>query len=198
MMKEGGHYIKANKEDTNKMEHGVDCGSDDSADSDALQLFELPKRKLVRPMSSTLRRKVHKNDNTCFLTLKACCRMFAAVTVPLLIAVFVVSTVLCLSFLLIGIAGMKQEIRMLHSRIKNFDAAEKNFLEKKEQLRRQFRDKLNNLMNYQNEIKQMQDSINKIHRQVDQLNSTVLSLKLQPNKERYLQNWGINNRPNTV
>ena len=41
MMKEGGHYIKANKEDTNKMEHGVDCGSDDSADSDALQLFEL-------------------------------------------------------------------------------------------------------------------------------------------------------------
>ena len=57
--KEGGHYVKANNNDS-KMEHGVhNVGdSDDSKDSDTLQLFELPKRKLVRPISSSLRRKV--------------------------------------------------------------------------------------------------------------------------------------------
>ena len=57
--KEGGHYVKANNNDS-KMEHGVHNGgdSDDSKDSDTLQLFELPKRKLVRPISSSLRRKV--------------------------------------------------------------------------------------------------------------------------------------------
>ena len=58
-MKEGGNYVAANGKDNFQI-GGMDQegDSDDSKDSDAIQLFELPKRKLVRPISSSLRRKV--------------------------------------------------------------------------------------------------------------------------------------------
>ena len=89
-----------------------------------------------------------RETNKCWSTTRECCRIFASVTVPLLIAVLVVSTVLCLAFLLIGIAGLKQEMTILKSRVNNYDAAEKNFLEKKELLRKQFQSKLNNMNKY--------------------------------------------------
>jgi len=182
VVKEGGHYVKANKEESSKMEHGVPCDSDDSKDSDTLQLFELPKRKLVRPISSSLRRKV-RETNKCWATTKECCRVFASVTVPMLVAVFVVSTVLCLAFLLIGIAGMKQEISILKSRIKNFDAAEKNFLEKKEQLRKGFQDKLNNMNKYQTELQLLKNSVNRVHFSIAGLNTTIHSFHRKPTPE---------------
>ena len=58
-VKEGGEYVAANGD----FNLGHDVYSDESKDSDALQLFELPKRKLVRPLSHALRRKVRPNNN---------------------------------------------------------------------------------------------------------------------------------------
>lgn len=183
-MKDGGNYVMANgKEDLLKNNRlGMDQDSDDSKDSDAVQLFELPKRKLVRPMSSNLRRKV-RNTNKCWNSAKECCRLFATVTVPMLIAIFIVSTILCLAFLLIGIAGMKQEITVLKSRLKNVDAAEQNFLAKKEKLRKQFRDKLNNLVSYQTELQKVQDSVKKLTGKIDTLNSTIHTFHRKPTSQ---------------
>lgn len=181
-MKEGGNYTAANgKEDFNKfgrIEHH-DGDTDDSKDSDAVQLFELPKRKLVRPISSSLRRKV-RDSNRCWATTKECCRVFVTVTVPMLIAVFIVSTILCLAFLLVGIAGMKQEISILKSRLKNVDAAEQNFLAKKEQLRKQFRNKLNDLVSYQTELQKVQSSVRRLSFSLDQLNITMHKFHRKP------------------
>lgn len=59
-MNKGGIYAVANGTDNFQLgDLDQDVDSDDSKDdSDAVQLFELPKRKLVRPMSSSLRRKI--------------------------------------------------------------------------------------------------------------------------------------------
>ena len=45
--------------DQNEKESGVNFKDSDSQDdSDAMQLFELPKRKIIRPLSSFTKRKL--------------------------------------------------------------------------------------------------------------------------------------------
>ena len=46
-------------------------------------------------------------------TLQYCCGNFVTAILPIVVAVFIVSTMLCLAFLLIGISGMKKEISLL-------------------------------------------------------------------------------------
>ena len=52
-------------------------------------------------------------------TLQYCCGNFVTAILPIVIAVFIVSTMLCLAFLLIGISGMKKEISLLKIKLNN-------------------------------------------------------------------------------
>ena len=45
--------------------------------------------------------------------LKKCCCLCFSSAVPLIISIFVVSTILCLAFLLVSVANMKQQIDLL-------------------------------------------------------------------------------------
>lgn len=53
------------------------------------------------------------------LSLKKCCRVCLATVLPLAIAIFVISVILSVGFMMIVISGMKEELNILKLRMEN-------------------------------------------------------------------------------
>ncbi|XP_065657453.1 uncharacterized protein LOC136082354 isoform X2 [Hydra vulgaris] len=150
--------------------------SDSEDDSDAMQLFELPKRKVIRPLSSATKRKLkerHYYSETIHQCLKVICNWAA----PFLIALFIVSTSLCLMFLLSGITSMKQELNLLQIRLKNADNIQSEFNIKNEQLRKEYSDKLFVVDQYKIAFNGLADKINTFTYKIDALNNSIIQTR---------------------
>ncbi|XP_057299108.1 uncharacterized protein LOC130629784 isoform X2 [Hydractinia symbiolongicarpus] len=173
-MKQNGAYVKADEE----MSFPVSAGDSDD-DSDAKQLFELPKRKIIRPPSSVLKRKM-ASRTTCWSVSKKCCSVLVTTALPIVLAIFIVSMILCVAMLLIAFSNMRSDMEVLKVKLNNVKDSEATFLNRKEKLRSSFQTKLEKIKQHEDIFQKLQDKINDMSQKIGLLVDDVNKLKKNP------------------
>lgn len=174
-MKQNGAYVKADEE----MSFPVSAGDSDD-DSDAKQLFELPKRKIIRPPSSVLKRKMASRTSTCWSVSKNCCSVLVTTALPIVLAIFIVSMILCVAMLLIAFSNMRSDMEVLKVKLNNVKDSEATFLNRKDKLRSSFQTKLEKIKHHEDMFQKLQDKINDMSQKIGLLVDDVNKLKKNP------------------
>ncbi|XP_065069692.1 muscle M-line assembly protein unc-89-like isoform X3 [Rhopilema esculentum] len=136
--------------------------SDDCKDSDSKELFTLPKRKFIRSKGPKSQRR------SCF-----CCREICGAVVPLVIAVFIIATMVSISYIILGVSGMRREIELLKIQLNKVKSDEQSDLLESKSLKGDVQGKLAAIDKNEKEIQSLKGQIKFLSSQVKLLNATI-------------------------